>query len=119
MNQKIAYYILALMPAVALATEKTLVLPEETGFSLTSIMVQAGLGGVVAVVAVKMLLVLYADKEKNAATYHEKLLEVIAEQITVSKDMISSHGKLIDTMFEIKKIVEENRAIFLRHIGEK
>lgn len=117
MNQKFIYYFLALLPSVTRAAEGV-VLPDEASLGLTSIALQAGLGGVVAVVAVKMLLVLYADKEKNAINYHDKLLSIIAEQITVSKDMIASHGRLIDTMIEIKRITEENRVIFLRYVGK-
>lgn len=112
------FYFLALVPAIALAATEGLVISDEMNIGIPSMLMQAGLGGVVAVVAVKMLLVLYADKEKNAINYHEKLLSVIAEQIAVSKDMIASHGKLIESMSEVKSLTKENHDIFIRHLNK-
>ena len=103
-------------PAMALAAEG-LLLPDDAGLNISAVILQGGIGGLAALVAVKMLLVLYNDKEKNSNEFHGKLLEVIEAQISVNKDMISSNNELIKTMHEIKNLTNENRTIFLRHIN--
>ena len=75
--------------------------------------------GLAALVAVKMLLVLYNDKEKNSNEFHGRLSQVIEAQISVNKDMIASNNELIKTMNEIKTLTHENRTIFLRHISRE
>lgn len=90
-------------------------LPSEAGVSLSSVMLQGGIGGLAAVVAVKMLLILYHDKERAATEFHGQLLAVIQSQIVVNKDMISSNNELIKMMQELKTITYENRTLFLRH----
>ncbi len=105
-------------PAVAMAAEG-LMLPGEAGLSISSIILQGGIGGLAALVAVKMLLVLYNDKEKNSNEFHGRLLQVIEAQISVNKDMISSNNELIKLMHEIRSLTHENRTIFLRHINRE
>ncbi len=103
-------------PAVALAAEGLLI-PDDAGVNIASVLLQGGIGGLAALVAVKMLLVLYNDKERNSNDFHGKLLEVIEAQISVNKDMIASNTELIRTMSEIKAITQENRSLFLRHMN--
>lgn len=76
---------LAMIPATVLAAEAITNI-HEVPDSLISIFVQWGLGAVVGVVAVKMLLVLYKDKEQNIHEYHHRLLELTTEQINAIKD---------------------------------
>lgn len=113
-----ALYLWAMTPALAMAAEGLLI-PNEAGVSISSVILQGGIGGLAALVAVKMLLVLYNDKEKNSNEFHGKLLAVIEAQISVNKDMISSNNELIKTMHEIKALTQENRTIFLRHINRE
>lgn len=68
-----ALYLWAMTPALALAAEGLLI-PDEAGMSLSSVILQGGIGGLAALVAVKMLLVLYNDKEKNSNEFHGRLL---------------------------------------------
>lgn len=109
-----ALYLWALLPTIAFSAEG-LILPSEAGVSLSSVMLQGGIGGLAAVVAVKMLLILYHDKERAAAEFHGQLLDVIQTQITVNKDMISSNNELIKMMNELKTVTYENRTLFLRY----
>ncbi len=111
-----ALYLWAMTPAVALAAEGLLI-PDDAGVNIASVLLQGGIGGLAALVAVKMLLVLYNDKERNSNDFHGKLLEVIEAQISVNKDMIASNTELIRTMSEIKAITQENRSLFLRHMN--
>ena len=111
-------YLWAMTPAMAMAAEGVL-LPDEAGLNVSSVILQGGIGGLAALVAVKMLLVLYNDKEKNSNEFHGRLLQVIEAQISVNKDMISSNNELIKTMSEIKALTQENRTIFLRHINRE
>lgn len=111
-------YLWAMTPAMAMAAEGVL-LPDEAGLNISSVILQGGIGGLAALVAVKMLLVLYNDKEKNSNEFHGRLLQVIEAQISVNKDMISSNNELIKTMSEIKALTQENRTIFLRHINRE
>lgn len=111
-----ALYLWAMTPALAMAAEGLLI-PNEAGASISSVILQGGIGGLAALVAVKMLLVLYNDKEKNSNEFHGKLLAVIEAQISVNKDMISSNNELIKTMHEIKALTQENRTMFLRHMN--
>lgn len=90
-------------------------MPGEAGVSLSSVMLQGGIGGLAAVVAVKMLLILYHDKERAATEFHGQLLAVIQSQITVNKDMIASNHELIKMMQELKTVTYENRTLFLRY----
>lgn len=113
-----ALYLWAMTPALALAAED-FILPDETGLSISAVILQGGIGGLAALVAVKMLLVLYQDKEKNASEFHGRLLQVIEAQISVNKDMIASNNELIKTMNEVKNLTHENRTIFLRHINRE
>lgn len=111
-----ALYLWAMTPALAMAADGLLI-PDEAGLSISSVILQGGIGGLAALVAVKMLLVLYNDKEKNSNEFHGRLLQVIEAQISVNKDMISSNNELIKTMHEIKALTQENRTMFLRHIN--
>ena len=111
-------YLWAMTPALALAAEG-FITPDEAGPNISSVILQGGIGGLAALVAVKMLLVLYNDKEKNSNEFHGRLLQVIEAQISVNKDMISSNNELIKTMSEIKALTQENRTIFLRHINRE
>lgn len=113
-----ALYFWAAAPAMAVAAEG-LILPDEAGLNISSVILQGGIGGLAALVAVKMLLVLYNDKEKNANEFHGKLLQVIESQISVNKDMIASNSKLIEVMQELKAVTYENRAMFLRHMNRE
>ena len=113
-----ALYPWAMTPALAMAAEGLLI-PNEAGVSISSVILQGGIGGLAALVAVKMLLVLYNDKEKNSNEFHGKLLAVIEAQISVNKDMISSNNELIKTMHEIKALTQENRTMFLRHMNRE
>lgn len=101
---------------MALAAEGMLI-PNEEGLNISSVILQGGIGGLAALVAVKMLLVLYNDKERNANEFHGRLLQVIESQVSVTKDMIASNNKLIEVMQELKAVTYENRAIFLRHLN--
>jgi hypothetical protein len=112
----LALYLWALLPTAALAVEGV-ILADEKGIDLASVIMQGGIGGLAALVAVKMLLVLYQDKERNTASYNSKLLEVIEAQISVNKDLIASNKELVHVMNEIKVITTDNRTLFLRHIG--
>lgn len=107
-------YLWALMPSTVLAAE-SLVLAEETSSIIPTLM-QGGIGGLVGLVAVKMLLVLYQDKEKNSNEFHTKLLEVIESQIKVNQELISSNKDVVQTMTEIRDKVLENRTLFLAHM---
>lgn len=78
-------YMLAMIPSTVIAAEAISTI-NEVPDSLISIFVQWGLGAVVGVVAVKMLLVLYKDKEQNIHEYHHRLLELTTEQINAIKD---------------------------------
>lgn len=113
-----ALYLWAMTPAMAVAAEGV-ILPDESGLNISSVILQGGIGGLAALVAVKMLLVLYNDKEKNANEFHGRLLQVIESQISVNKDMISSNNELIKTMNEIKMITHENRTMFLRQMNRE
>lgn len=113
-----ALYLWAMTPAMAVAAEG-LVLPDEAGLNISSVILQGGIGGLAALVAVKMLLVLYHDKEKNANDFHGRLLQVIESQISVNKDMIASNNELIKTMNEIKVLTHENHTLFLRHMNRE
>ena len=117
MNKR-ALYLWAMTPAMAVAAEGVL-LPDEAGLNISSVILQGGIGGLAALVAVKMLLVLYNDKEKNANEFHGRLLQVIESQISVNKDMIASNNKLIEVMQELKSVSYENRALFLRHMNRE
>lgn len=74
----------ALVPSLALAAESALHL--ESADSFVSLLVQWGLGALVGVVAVRMMLVLYKDKEESTHDYHAQLLELTREQITAIRD---------------------------------
>lgn len=113
-----ALYLWAMTPALALAAEG-LILPDEARLNISSVILQGGIGGLAALVAVKMLLVLYTDKEKNANEFHGRLLQVIESQISVNKDMIASNDKLIELMQELKAVTYENRTMFLRHMNRE
>ena len=113
-----ALYLWAMTPALAMAADGLLI-PDEAGLSISSVILQGGIGGLAALVAVKMLLVLYNDKEKNSNEFHGRLLQVIEAQISVNKDMIASNNELIKTMNEIKTLTHENRTIFLRHMSRE
>lgn len=78
-------YMLSMIPSTVIAAEAISTI-NEVPDSLISIFVQWGLGAVVGVVAVKMLLVLYKDKEQNIHEYHTKLLDLTTEQINAIKD---------------------------------
>ena len=113
-----ALYLWAMTPALALAAEG-FITPDEAGPNISSVILQGGIGGLAALVAVKMLLVLYNDKERNSNEFHSKLLEVIEAQISVNKDMIASNTELIRTMSEIRAITQENRTLLLRHMNRE
>jgi hypothetical protein len=115
-NLSRALYLWALLPTAALAAEGV-IMADEKGIDLVSVIMQGGIGGLAALVAVKMLLVLYQDKERNTASYNSKLLEVIEAQINVNKDLIASNKDLIHVMNEVKAITADNRTLFLRHIN--
>lgn len=108
-----ALYLWALLPTIAFSADG-LLSPCDSAVSLSSVVLQGGIGGLAAIVAVKMLLILYNDKERNASEFHGQLLAVIQSQITVNKDMIASNAELIKLMNEIKTVTYENRTLFLR-----
>lgn len=110
-----ALYVWAMLPTAVIAAEGAVT----NGFDLQSALLQGGIGAVFAGVAVKMLLVLYQDKEKNTASHHNELLEVIRAQIAVNKDLIDSNLRLITKMQEIHTVVLENRTIFQRHVTKE
>jgi hypothetical protein len=110
-----ALYVWATLPTVVMAAEGA----ANGGFDLQQVLWQGGIGAVFAGVAVKMLLVLYQDKEKNTNTHHTELLEVIRAQIAVNKDLIASNLQLITKMQEIHTVVLENRTIFQRHVTKE
>ncbi len=107
-----ALYVWAVLPTVVMAAEGAV----SNGFDLQQVLWQGGIGAVFAGVAVKMLLVLYQDKERNTNTHHTELLEVIKAQIAVNKDLIASNLQLIVKMQEIHNVVLENRTIFQKHV---
>lgn len=82
----------AVVPSLALAAESTLHLEPSDGF--LSLLVQWGLGALVGVVAVKMMLVLYKDKEESTRDYHAQLLELTREQIIAIRDTKSALDKV-------------------------
>lgn len=110
-----ALYVWAMLPTVVMAAEGAV----NSGLDLQSALWQGGIGAVFAGVAVKMLLVLYQDKERNTNTHHTELLEVIRAQIAVNKDLIDSNRQLITKMQEIHAVVLENRTIFQRHVTKE
>lgn len=110
-----ALYVWAMVPSVVMAAEGAV----SNGLDLQSALWQGGIGAVFAGVAVKMLLVLYQDKERNASTHHTELLEVIRAQIAVNKDLIATNLQLITKMQEIHTVVLENRTIFQRHVTKE
>lgn len=110
-----ALYVWAMLPTVVMAAEGVVT----NGFDMQSALLQGGIGAVFAGVAVKMLLVLYQDKERNANTHHTELLGVIKAQIDVNKDLIESNRHLITKMQEIHAVVLENRTIFQRHVTKE
>lgn len=107
-----ALYAWAVIPTVAISAESAVT----GGFDFSSVLMQGGIGGLAAMVAVKMLLVLYNDKERDSNLYHTKLLAVIESQIAVNKDLIASNLALIKEMDHVRELVLENRAIFRKHV---
>ncbi len=105
-------YIWGLIPSTLLAAE-SVVLADEATSNLASTLLQGGIGGIVGLIAVKMLLVLYQDKEKNSNEFHSKLLEVIENQTKIHQELIYSNKEMIKLMIEVQEKVQENRALFI------
>ena len=82
----------ALVPSLAVAVETALHLEPTDGF--LSLLVQWGLGALVGVVAVRMMLVLYKDKEESTRDYHAQLLELTREQINAIRDTKAALDKV-------------------------
>ncbi len=107
-------YLLALIPTTLLAAEAVVV--AEQVDSIVPALMQGGIGGIVGLIAVKMLLVLYNDKEKNTSEYHQKLIQLIENQIKVSSELITSNNHVVRIMESIQKEILENRELFMNHI---
>jgi hypothetical protein len=107
-------YLLALIPTTLLAAEAVVV--AEQVDSIVPALMQGGIGGIVGLIAVKMLLVLYNDKEKNTSEYHQKLIQLIENQIKISSELITSNNHVVRIMESIQKEILENRELFTNHI---
>jgi hypothetical protein len=107
-------YLLALIPTTLLAAEAVVV--AEQVDSIIPALMQGGIGGIVGLIAVKMLLVLYNDKEKNTSEYHQKLIQLIENQIKISSELITSNNHVVRIMESIQKEILENRELFTNHI---
>lgn len=95
---KAAIYLWSLAPVTALAVE-ALAAPNEHD-SLIAIVLQWGLGAIVGLVAVRMMLVLYKDKEQGVREYHGQLLDLTREQINAIKDTKTALEK-VDSALEL------------------
>ncbi len=95
---KAAIYLWSLAPVTALAVE-ALAAPNEHD-SLIAIVLQWGLGAIVGLVAVRMMLVLYKDKEQGVREYHGQLLDLTREQISAIKDTKTALEK-VDSALEL------------------
>jgi len=84
--------------------------------SIIPALMQGGIGGLVGLIAVKMLLVLYNDKEKNTNDYQQKLIQLIENQIKISSELITSNNNVVRIMESIQKEILENRELFMNHI---
>lgn len=107
-------YLLALIPSTLMAAESVIV--AEQVESILPALMQGGIGGLVGLIAVKMLLVLYNDKEKNTNDYQQKLIQLIENQIKISSELITSNNNVVRIMESIQKEILENRELFMNHI---
>jgi hypothetical protein len=83
MHRVSALLIASAVPVVAVlaadAPALPALLPQADGW--IGIVMQLGVGGIVAFVAVKMLLGLYKDKETSTRDYNAQMLEMLRQQI--------------------------------------
>lgn len=102
-------YLWSTVPSTVLAAEAALHLQEADG--MAAILLQWGLGAIVGLVAVRMMLVLYKDKEAGVREYHNQLLELTREQITAIRDTKMALEKVEGTL-------EEHNREFARFLEE-
>ena len=76
-QSRIAAYVVAVLPAIALAAEQAV----NSTDPWAALIMQLGVGGLVAVMAVKVALMLYKDKERASAEYHQQVLALTKQQI--------------------------------------
>jgi hypothetical protein len=94
-------YAFAMLPAVAFAAEQGISDP------WMALLMQLGVGGLVAMLAVKVALMLYQDKEKASAEYHKQVLELTKQQI----DEISRSRQAIE---KLESAVERHNDDFVK-----
>lgn len=104
-----ALYTWSAVPSTVVAAEAAAHVTEFD--SLLTVLVQWGLGAVVGLVAVKMMLVLYKDKEESTRDYHAQLLELTREQITAIRDTKAALEK-------VEVALENHNREFHRFLGE-
>jgi hypothetical protein len=94
-------YILALVPSAAMAMEQTIADP------WMSLLMQLGVGGLVAMLAVKVALMLYQDKERASAEYHKEVL-------ALTKQQIDEIGRSRQAIEKLEVAIEQHNADFLK-----
>lgn len=108
-----ALYAWSAVPSTVVAAEAAAHVTEFD--SLLTVLVQWGLGAVVGLVAVKMMLVLYRDKEDGTKAYHNQLLELTRDQIGAIRDTKNTLDKVESTLGEhnreFQRFLEELRRI--------
>lgn len=106
-------YVWSTVPSTVLAAEAAAHVTEVD--SLITILVQWGLGAIVGLVAVRMMLILYRDKEDGVKEYHNQLLDLTRDQITAIRDTKAAldkvEGALDDHNKEFHRFLEELRRI--------
>jgi len=96
-----AAYAFALLPSIAFAVEQAVSDP------WMALLMQLGVGGLVAMLAVKVALMLYQDKEKASAEYHKQVLELTKQQI----DEISRSRQAIE---KLENAIEKHNDDFVK-----
>ena len=108
-----ALYAWSAVPSTVVAAEAAAHVTEFD--SLLTVLVQWGLGAVVGLVAVKMMLVLYRDKEAGTKAYHNQLMELTRDQIGAIRDTKNTLDKVESTLAEhnreFQRFFEELRRI--------
>ena len=106
-------YLWSTVPSTVLAAEAAAHVTEVDG--LITILVQWGLGAIVGLVAVRMMLILYRDKEDGVKAYHNQLLELTRDQIMAIRDTKTALDKVEGTLEEhnreFQRFLEELRRI--------
>jgi hypothetical protein len=102
---------LATVSGAVVATDAVLPIPGGDGW--TNLLFQLGVGGLVAVVAVRMLLALYKDKEGVTREYHAQLLDLTKQQIIAIHEMRNALDNLEQSLSrhhrEVAEAIKEMR----------